>query len=54
MVLEPAEKLALAVMVLLIMLGMGSTLSLKNFKDVAKEPKGQQIPLLYSIKGRKN
>jgi len=46
MVLDPIEKLALAVMVLFIMLGMGSTLSLKNFKDVAKEPKGVCIGLL--------
>ncbi len=46
MVLDPVEKLALAVMVLFIMLGMGSTLSLKSFKEVAKEPKGVCIGLL--------
>jgi BASS family bile acid:Na+ symporter len=46
MVLDPAEKLALAVMVLLIMLGMGSTLSLKNFKEVANEPRGVLIGFL--------
>ena len=46
MVLDPAEKLALAVMVLLIMLGMGSTLTGQNFKAVIKQPKGVAIGFL--------